>query len=169
MIFKVKTLWEGHKIWKNLAPILAKQLFLPSIVKASGRFFSNFMAYWENLNFILKYYWISDFCWYFLEFPKFLNQNFLRYSKLLDYVVQHQIIYNFFLLIILVKLDIFINNLDTVSMQCLLWFCHYIFFGSRKSKKILNYFLPIPLIQLWSSEKDSPQSESDSILKYWMK
>ena len=34
---KVKTLWEGHKIWKNLPPVLTKQLFLLSSDKTSGR------------------------------------------------------------------------------------------------------------------------------------
>ena len=39
---KVKTLREGHTIWKYFPPVLTKQLFLLSSVKTSGRFFSNF-------------------------------------------------------------------------------------------------------------------------------
>ena len=48
---KVKILWEGHKIWKNLPLVLTKQLFLLSSVKTSGRFFQNFVAFLEKLNF----------------------------------------------------------------------------------------------------------------------
>ena len=48
---KVKKLWEGHKIWKNLPPVLTKQLFLLSSVKTSGRFFQIFVAFSEKLNF----------------------------------------------------------------------------------------------------------------------
>ena len=48
---KVETLWEGHKIWKNLPPVLTKQLFLLSSVKTSGRFFQIFVAFSEKLNF----------------------------------------------------------------------------------------------------------------------
>ena len=51
IFFKVKTLWEGHKIWKNLPPVLPKQLFLLSSVKTSGRFFQSFVAFSEKLNF----------------------------------------------------------------------------------------------------------------------
>ena len=40
---KVQILWEGHKIWKNLPPVLTKQLFLLSSVKTSGRFFFKFL------------------------------------------------------------------------------------------------------------------------------
>ena len=45
---KVKILWEGHKIWKNLPPVLTKQLFLLS---SSGRFFQIFVAFSEKLDF----------------------------------------------------------------------------------------------------------------------
>ena len=38
-ILKVKTLGEGQQIWKNLPPVLTKQLFLLSSVKTSGIFF----------------------------------------------------------------------------------------------------------------------------------
>ena len=43
--FKVRTLWEGHKIGKNLPLILTKPLFLLSSVKTSGRFFQFFVAF----------------------------------------------------------------------------------------------------------------------------
>ena len=49
--YKVKILWEGHKIWKNILPVLAKQLFLLSSVKTSGRFFQIFVAFSEKLDF----------------------------------------------------------------------------------------------------------------------
>ena len=52
--FKVKTLWEGHKMWKNLPPVLTKQMFLLSSVKTSGRFFQIFVAFSEKLNFKRK-------------------------------------------------------------------------------------------------------------------
>ena len=48
---KVPTLWEGHKISKNLPPVLTKQLFLLSSVKTSGRFFQIFVAFSEKLDF----------------------------------------------------------------------------------------------------------------------
>ena len=48
-IFKVKILWEGRKIWKNLPPVLTKQLFLVSSVKTSGRFFQTFVAFSKKL------------------------------------------------------------------------------------------------------------------------
>ena len=52
---KVKTLWEGHKIWKNLSSVLTKQLFLLNSVKTSGIFFfSNFVAFSEKLDFKLS-------------------------------------------------------------------------------------------------------------------
>ena len=44
---KVKTFWEGYKIWKNL-PLVWRYCVN---VKTSGRFFSNFVAFSENLNF----------------------------------------------------------------------------------------------------------------------
>ena len=47
---EVKILWEGRKIWKNLPPVLAKQLFLLSSVKTSGRFFQIFVAFSEKLD-----------------------------------------------------------------------------------------------------------------------
>ena len=50
---KVQILWEGHKIWKNLPPVLTKQLFLLSSVKKSGRFFQIFVAFSEKLDFTL--------------------------------------------------------------------------------------------------------------------
>ena len=46
---KVQTLWEGHKIWKNLPLVLTKPLFLLSSVKTSGRFFQIFVAISEKL------------------------------------------------------------------------------------------------------------------------
>ena len=48
---KVKTLWEGHKIGKNLTLVLTKQLFLLCSVKTSRRFFQIFVAFSEKLNF----------------------------------------------------------------------------------------------------------------------
>ena len=49
--FLIKTLWEGHKIWKNLPPVMTKQLFLLSSVKTSRVFFQIFVAFSEKLNF----------------------------------------------------------------------------------------------------------------------
>ena len=49
--YKVQIWWEGQKIWKNLPPVLTKQLFLLSSVKTSGRFFQIFVASLEKLNF----------------------------------------------------------------------------------------------------------------------
>ena len=57
---KVKTLWEGHKIWKNLPPVLTKQLFLLSSVKTSGIFFQIFVAFSEKLNFISLIFIFAD-------------------------------------------------------------------------------------------------------------
>ena len=54
-VCKVKTLWEGHKIWKNLPPVLTKHLFLHSSVKTSGRFFQIFLAFSEKLNFTSRH------------------------------------------------------------------------------------------------------------------
>ena len=51
-IFKVPTLWEGHKIWKHRPPVLTKQLFLLSSIKTSGRFFQIFVTFSEKLDFI---------------------------------------------------------------------------------------------------------------------
>ena len=48
---KVKILWEGHIIWKNISLGLTKQLFLLSSVKTSGRFFQIFVAFSEKLDF----------------------------------------------------------------------------------------------------------------------
>ena len=48
---KVKTLWQGHKFWKNLPPVLTIQLFLLSSVKPSGRFYQIFVAFSEKLDF----------------------------------------------------------------------------------------------------------------------
>ena len=48
---KVKTLWEGHKIEKNLPFVLTKQLFLLRSVKTSGRFFQIFVASSKKVNF----------------------------------------------------------------------------------------------------------------------
>ena len=47
---KVKTLCEGHKIWKNLPLVLTKQLFFLSSVKTSGRFFQILLTSSEKLN-----------------------------------------------------------------------------------------------------------------------
>ena len=54
---KVKILWEGHNIWKNLPPFLTKQLFLLSSVKTGGRFFFNFCGLFRKavLNFNSTY------------------------------------------------------------------------------------------------------------------
>ena len=49
----VQTLWEGHKIWKNLPPVLTKELVLLSSLKTSGRFFQIFVAFSEKLDFML--------------------------------------------------------------------------------------------------------------------
>ena len=54
MTVKVKTLWEGHKIRKNLPLVLTKQLFLLSSVKQVGDFFKIFAAILEMLNFKLN-------------------------------------------------------------------------------------------------------------------
>ena len=43
--FKVEILWEGHKIWKNIPPVLTKQLFLLCNVKKSGRFLQIFVTF----------------------------------------------------------------------------------------------------------------------------
>ena len=48
---KVKTLWEGQKIWKNLPPVLTKQLFILSNIKTGRRLFQIFVAVSEKLNF----------------------------------------------------------------------------------------------------------------------
>ena len=45
---KVKTLWGGHKIGKKISQ---NQLLLLSSVKTSGRFFQNFVAFSEKLDF----------------------------------------------------------------------------------------------------------------------
>ena len=50
-IVKVKTLWKGHKIGKNIPLVLTKQLFLLISVKISGRFFQIYVAFSEKLNF----------------------------------------------------------------------------------------------------------------------
>ena len=52
-------MWEGHKIWKNLPPVLTKQLFLLSSVKTSGRFFSNFVAFSWCLNFMRVQFYLK--------------------------------------------------------------------------------------------------------------
>ena len=52
-LVKFKTLWEGHKIWKNLPPVLTKRLFLLSSVKTSGKFFQSFVTFSEKLDFIV--------------------------------------------------------------------------------------------------------------------
>ena len=39
LMFEGQTLWEGHKIWKNLQPVLKRRLFFLSSNKTSGRFF----------------------------------------------------------------------------------------------------------------------------------
>ena len=56
---KVQTLWEGHKIWKNLPPVLTKQFLFLSSVKTNGTFSLNFCGlfrkaelYWVNPTFI---------------------------------------------------------------------------------------------------------------------
>ena len=36
---KVQTLWEGHKIWKNIPPVLTKLLFYSVASKLAGNFF----------------------------------------------------------------------------------------------------------------------------------
>ena len=60
-----RTLWEGHKIWNNLLPVLTKQLFLLSSIKTSGRFFQSFVALSEKLDFKntnRQYHW-NAFGW----------------------------------------------------------------------------------------------------------
>ena len=54
---------------KNLAPVLTKQLFSPSSVKTCGRFFSNFVAFSENMNFPV-FLNISGTITFSTEFPK---------------------------------------------------------------------------------------------------
>ena len=44
LMFEGQTLWEGHKIWKNLQPVLKRRLFFLSSNKTSGRFFLNFCS-----------------------------------------------------------------------------------------------------------------------------
>ena len=85
----------------------------------------------------------------YVYISKFLNQVlnkfFLHYSKLLDYVVQHQIIYNFFLLIILVKLDIFYKQFGhcVYAMPALI-LSLYLFWISKIKKitKLLFTYTP---------------------------
>ena len=48
---KVQALWEGHKIWKNLPPVLTKQLFLLITSKQVGDFFQIFVAFSKKLDF----------------------------------------------------------------------------------------------------------------------
>ena len=55
-VIKVKTLWKVGKIWKNLPPVLTKQLFLLSSIKTSGRFFQIFVAFSEKLDFFILCY-----------------------------------------------------------------------------------------------------------------
>ena len=50
-ISKVQTLWQVHKVWNNLPPVLTKQLFLLSSVKISGWFFQKNLAFSEKLDF----------------------------------------------------------------------------------------------------------------------
>ena len=60
-----RTLWEGHKIWNNLLPVLTKQLFLLCSIKTSGRFFQSFVALSEKLDFKntnRQYHW-NAFGW----------------------------------------------------------------------------------------------------------
>ena len=47
---KVKTLWEGHKIWKKISHLFWGLL---SSVKTNGIFFQIFVAFSENLNFAI--------------------------------------------------------------------------------------------------------------------
>ena len=51
MSLKVKTFWEGHKIWKKFPSLQTKQLFLLRSVKKSGKYFKIFVAFSEKLNF----------------------------------------------------------------------------------------------------------------------
>ena len=48
---KITTLWEGHKILKDLPLGFTRQLFLPNSVKTNGRFFQIFVAISGKLNF----------------------------------------------------------------------------------------------------------------------
>ena len=73
-LHKVKTLWEGHKIWKNHPPVLTEQLFLLSTVKTSGRFFQIFVDFSEKLDFNrdeLQHKWhftyLSSFLFFFIR------------------------------------------------------------------------------------------------------
>ena len=54
ILCKVQLLWEGHKIWKNLPPVLTKQLFLLRSFETSGRFFQIFVAFSEKLDFKIE-------------------------------------------------------------------------------------------------------------------
>ena len=58
-LFKVKTLWEGHKIAKNYPLVLAKQLFLLSSVETRGLFF--------------KFLWTSQKSWTLYIFYHFFR------------------------------------------------------------------------------------------------
>ena len=48
---KVKTSWEGHKIWKKSPTCFDEQLFLLSRFKTSGRDLQIFVAFLEKLDF----------------------------------------------------------------------------------------------------------------------
>ena len=63
---KVKTLWEGRKIWKNLPPVLAKQLFLLSSVKTSGRFFKFLWPFRKSWTLNNKLYFLRGISCLFL-------------------------------------------------------------------------------------------------------
>ena len=65
---KVQILREGHGIWKNLPPVMTKQLFSLSSVKTSGIFFQIFVTFSEKLN-------IKKKTWYLpvVQVPKALQ------------------------------------------------------------------------------------------------
>ena len=87
IVIKVKTLWKGHKIWKNIPPFLTKQLFLLSSVKTSGRFFQilwPFQKSWTLHYIELKWIkWNEDFT----KFCGFLRKPELYWSNNIVYVI----------------------------------------------------------------------------------
>ena len=75
----VQTVWEGHKNWKNLRPVLTKQSFLLCSIETNWRFFQIFVAFSEKVNF-------SNFTsWGIFHFSSIIhNQNIsgnLRFHK----------------------------------------------------------------------------------------
>ena len=54
VLLKLRHYEQATKFEKSLPPLLTKQLFLLSSVKTSGRFFQNFVAFSEKLDFNTK-------------------------------------------------------------------------------------------------------------------